>query len=113
MIDLTARAYQGHPEGRRWLPIRAPRLVSLAEFDAYVEARRKEPDRLLNELLRVLGYFLPHLGLYQAFENRKTLDVLEAAGLGEPPPIRAYYEKVVHYGLETRWGKRETRWGRS
>jgi nucleoside-diphosphate-sugar epimerase len=113
MIDLTARAYAGHLEGRRWTPIRAPRLVSLAEFDAYVEARRKEPDRLLNELLRVLGYFLPHLGVHQAFENRKTLDLLEAVNLGEPPSIRAYYEKVVHYGLETRWGKRMAPWGRS
>lgn len=108
MIDLTVRAYESHPDGRRWLPIRVPRLVSVAEFEAYVERRRGEPDRLFNELLRVLSYFVPHLGLYQAFENRKTLGVLQAADLGAPPPIRSYYEKVVHHGLQTGWGKRET-----
>ena len=63
MIELTVRAYESHPEGRCWLPIRVPRLVSLDEFEAYVERRRREPDRLMNELLRVLGYFLPHLGV--------------------------------------------------
>jgi len=108
MIELTVRAYESHPEGRRWLPIRPPRLVSLGEFEAYVERRRREPDRLMNELLRVLSYFLPHLGVYQGFANRKTLDVLRAAGRPEPLPIRAYYEKVVHYGLATSWGRRES-----
>jgi nucleoside-diphosphate-sugar epimerase len=107
MIELTVRAYESHPQGRCWLPIRVPRLVSLDEFEAYVERRRREPDRLMNELLRVLSYFLPHLGVYQAFANRTTLDVLQSAGLGEAPPIRAYYEKIVHYGLATGWGKRE------
>jgi nucleoside-diphosphate-sugar epimerase len=113
MIEMTVRAYESHPEGRRWLPIRVPRLVNLGEFEAYVERNRQEPDRLMNELLRVLSYFLPHLGVYQAFANRKTLDVLRAAGLPEPPPIRAYYEKVVYYGLETGWGTREGPWHRS
>ena len=107
MIDLTVRAYESHPEGRRWLPIRVPRLVSVGEFEAYVERRRSESDRLLNELLRVLSYFVPHLGVYQAFANRKTLEVLQTAGLGTPPPIRSYYEKVVHYGLQTGWRERD------
>ena len=107
MIELTIRAYASHPEGRRWLPIRAPHLVSLNEFEAYVERRRLESDRLLNELLRVLGYFLPHLGVYQAFANGATLEVLQAGGLGAPPPLPTYYDKVVHYGLETGWGRRE------
>lgn len=110
MIELTVHAYESHPEGRRWLPIRVPRLVGLDEFEAYVERRRREPDRLMNELLRVLSYFLPHLGVYQAFENRNTLSVLQAAGLGGAPAVRSYYEKVVHYGLETGWGRRERQW---
>ncbi len=109
LIELTVRAYESHPEGRRCLPIRVPRLVSLGEFEAYVERCRRESDRLLNELLRVLSYFLPHLGVYQAFANRKTLEMLQAAGLGEPLPIQAYYEKVVRYGLETGWGRWEPR----
>jgi nucleoside-diphosphate-sugar epimerase len=109
MIDLTVRAYESHPEGRRWLPIQVPRLVTVEEFEAYVERHRNGHDRLLSELLRVLSFFLPHLGLYQAFENHRSLAVLKAVGLGPPPPIRGYYEKVVHHGLQTGWGKRPTR----
>jgi hypothetical protein len=55
----------------------------------------------------MLSYFVPHLGVYQAFANRKTLEVLQTAGLGTPPPIRSYYEKVVHYGLQTGWRERD------
>ena len=55
----------------------------------------------------MLSYFVPHLGVYQAFANRKTLEVLQTAGLGTPPPIRSYYGKVVHYGLQTGWRERE------
>ena len=57
------------------------------------------------ELLRILGYFLPHLGIYQAFENRMALESLAGSGLALPP-IRDYYERIVDYGLDTAWGRR-------
>lgn len=104
MLDLTAELFESHPAGRRWLPIRIPRLVSLAEYEKYVERRRRGGDRLVNELLRVLGYFLPHLGLVQNFDNRRVRDGLAGSGI-ELPPIRTYYGKVVQYCLETDWGR--------
>lgn len=51
-------------------------------------------DLIPTEWARVLGYFLPHLGLYQAFERN--------ADLGAPPPVREYYRKVVRYCLGAR-----------
>ncbi|MGH7672168.1 MAG: SDR family oxidoreductase [Gemmatimonadales bacterium] len=105
LIDLTARAYERHPLGRQWHPIRVPDFVSLSEFEAYVDRHRHARDRLFGELLRVLSLFLPHLGIYQAFENHVTVKRL--AGIDLPiPPIRAYYERIVTYGLDTAWGKR-------
>lgn len=105
MIDLTVELFENHPAARRWLPIRLPELVSLSQYEAYVELSRQGNDKLLNELLRILGYSLPHLGMLQAFDNHNALEGLAESGL-VLPPIRDYYQKVVHYCLETDWGRR-------
>jgi hypothetical protein len=105
MIDLMMSIFESHPIGRKWLPIRVPELVSLSRYEEFVEERRRDGDKLLNDLLRVLGYFLPHLAMFQAFDNRNAMEALVRSGL-EFPPIRAYYRKVVSYCLETNWGRR-------
>ena len=107
MIDLTVSIFESHPLGRRWLPMRVPELVALSRYEEFVETRRHENDKLLNELLRVLGYFLPHLGMFQAFDNRNTMQALAPSG-SQFPPIREYYGKVVGYCLETNWGRNAT-----
>ena len=104
LVDLTARAYARHPRRREWPDIRIPELVTLREFEAYVARHRRAGDRLFGELLRVLGLFLPHLAIPQAFDNRAALEGLSEIGL-ELPPIRDYYERIVTYGLDTAWGK--------
>jgi nucleoside-diphosphate-sugar epimerase len=105
MIDLMMSIFESHPIGRKWLPIRVPELVSLSRYEEFVEERRRDGDKLLNDLLRVLGYFLPHLAMFHAFDNRNAMEALVRSGL-EFPPIRAYYRKVVSYCLETNWGRR-------
>jgi nucleoside-diphosphate-sugar epimerase len=104
LIDLTVGAFAAHPTGRQLGPIRLPRLASLQEYEEYVTQARRKGDRLMNELLRVLGYFLPHLALNQAFENRRATEALAASGL-VLPPIRSYYSRVVHSCLDTNWGR--------
>jgi len=104
IIDATVSIFESHPMGRRWLPIRVPELVSLSRYEAYVETRRSEGDKLLNELFRVLSFFLPHLAILQTFENTNTIAGLAPSGL-RCPPIRDYFAKVVHYCLETNWGR--------
>jgi len=104
LVDLTRRAYERHPRGRTWRPICVPDFVSLPEFEAYVERQRQTKDRLFWELLRVLGYFLPHLGIHQVFENHQAVKGLAGSDL-LLPPIRGYYERVIDYGLDTAWGK--------
>jgi nucleoside-diphosphate-sugar epimerase len=104
MIDLTVSIFESHPLGLKWLPIRVPELVPLSRYEEFVEQRRLEGDRLLNELLRILGYFLPHLGIFQAFDNTNTMEALASEGL-EFPHIGTYFGKVVQYCLETNWGR--------
>jgi nucleoside-diphosphate-sugar epimerase len=104
LLNLTLELFESHPAARRWLPIRLPELVSLSQYEAYVELSRQGSDKLLNELLRVLGYSLPHLGMLQIFDNHNVLEGLAESSL-VLPPIRGYYQKVVNYCLETHWGR--------
>jgi nucleoside-diphosphate-sugar epimerase len=104
IIDLTVSIFESHPVGRRWLPIRVPELVSLSRYEAYAHTRRREGDKLLNGLLRALGYFVPHLAIVQTFENKNAAHGLAPSGL-RCPPVRDYFAKVVQYCLETNWGR--------
>jgi thioester reductase-like protein len=105
MIDAMRVIFEKHPIARRWLPIRIPEFVSLDRYEHFVERNRRSGDALLNELLRVLGYFLPHLALFQVFDNQETLKTLAKSGLGLPS-TKTNFEKVVRYCLETNWGSR-------
>jgi hypothetical protein len=105
MIDTVLALYESHPMARRWLPIRVPELVSLDRYEHFVEQSRNSGDALLNELLKVLGYFLAHLALFQVFDNQRTLNTLAKSGLGLPS-TKAYFEKVIRYCLETNWRSR-------
>jgi nucleoside-diphosphate-sugar epimerase len=104
LIDLTLDIYADHPACRRWQPITLPRQVDLATWEEYVRQVVPRADVVLKELLRVLGYFAAHLALFQAFENRLTLEGLKGSGL-MLPPLRDYYERMVRYCLETNWGR--------
>ena len=108
LIDLTLDIYADHPAFRWWQPITLPRQVDLATWEEYVRQVLPRADVVLRELLRVLGYFAAHLALFQAFENRLTLEGLKGSGL-MLPPIRDCYERMVRYCLETNWGRNMTK----
>jgi nucleoside-diphosphate-sugar epimerase len=102
MIDLACGGFETNPNGRKWLPIRVPKLVSLKEYAAFVDEANRGKDRLLKETVRVLDSFLPHLGMWQAFDRANA-----AAALPEdqPPDIREFFPKMVSYCLKTNWGR--------
>jgi long-chain acyl-CoA synthetase len=105
LMELTLQVFAAHPDGLRWQPIRLPRLVSLAAYEEFAARARAEADALSRELIRVVGHFVPHLALYQAFDNRHTLEGMPACGLGLPS-MRACFERVLRYCLDTNWGRR-------
>jgi nucleoside-diphosphate-sugar epimerase len=104
LIQLTISAFENHPAGRKFLPIPTAQFVPLVRYEEWVEQRSRDGDRLFNELVRVLGYFLPHLGIFQAFDNKNTMNDLKPSGL-QLPSTRECYERVVRYCLDTNWGK--------
>lgn len=104
VIDLIHSVYESHPNGKKWLAIRVPNLVSLSCYEEFLETERQKGDRLFNELVKVLGYFLPHLAIFQAFENRNTMQALLPSAL-EFPSIHTCLERVVEFCLDTNWGR--------
>jgi nucleoside-diphosphate-sugar epimerase len=104
MIDLTISVFEGYAGGQKWLPLHVPQFVSLFHYESFVKQRFREEDRVFNELVRVLGYFLPHLALFQAFDNSNTVTALTPSGL-KLPPMRNCYERVVKFCLDTNWGR--------
>jgi hypothetical protein len=103
LIDLTEEIFRSHPKGQRFLPIKIPQLVGLSEYEDFVQRSQQSKDSLVCELLRVLDRFLPHLGIYQHFENSRAMSALEGSGL-QLPSMRDLYKKVVVHCLETNWG---------
>ena len=104
VIDLALSVYESHRNGKKWMPIHVPDLVSLSCYEEFVEKASENGDRLFTELARVLGYFLPHLAIFQAFENRNTMRALAPSGL-QFPSSRACFERVVRFCLDTNWGR--------
>jgi nucleoside-diphosphate-sugar epimerase len=102
VLDLMLSVFESHPQGQKWLPIRVPELVSLAEYEEFVEKERQRGDRIFNGVTSALAYSLPHLALFQAFDNRDTLSALVGSGL-ETPPMRTCLEKVIGFCLDTNW----------
>lgn len=100
MMQLTLDAYTAHPAGRRYLPIQVPEFVPLAEYERYAREQQEQGGALLRQVLRGLGYFLPHLALRQEFLNVNTRRALEGSGI-QLPPVAEYFPKVVAYCLES------------
>ena len=81
-----------------------PEFVTQREYDAWAERARAKGDRLLKEFLRVLSFSLPHLGIFQSFENVNCRDGMIGSGR-RLPSIRDYYPKVVEHCVKTQWGR--------
>jgi len=82
-------------------PPRVPRLVSLDEYERYVQELERPAaspaDRLAREMLRALNSFLPHLGMPQHFEPSPEVT--------PHPEPRAFVRRVVEGCLRTNWGR--------
>ena len=104
MLAETHRLFAHHPRAQRWMPIELPRMVPLVDYEEFVERTESSGSRLAAEMLRVVNYYLPHLGMAQTFENHRTRALLAPSGL-EPPPVRHLYADVVRWCLDHDWGR--------
>ena len=84
--------------------MRPPRLVSRSDFERFAAEWTNGRSGVVGEMLRVLDRFLPHLALYQSFDNGRTRADLERAGI-RMPAIESFYERIIDYCVLTNWGK--------
>lgn len=99
LVQTTFEVFQSHPRGQRFPDLKAPELVTLAEFERYSATLRNGREGAVSEMLRLLDQFMPHLALYQAFHNPHTVADLAHGNL-QPPSIRDIYPKIVRCCLE-------------
>lgn len=106
LMKTAVAQFENHPTGRTWLPINLPQLVSLDEFEAFATQTKRKGDKLLNSLLKALGYFLPHLAVFQSFETERAAQALATSSV-VLPHSRDYFHRIVKYCLDINWiGKR-------
>jgi len=103
LLDMMLEIFASHPAGQRWQPIRIPPLVSLAAYEDFI-AHWGEGNALCQELIRVLGRFVPHLALNQTFDNNHVLEGVQECCL-DLPSIHVCFGRVVRYCLDTNWGR--------
>lgn len=104
LIDATLEAFESSPHSDRRI-IKKPPIVSKGEFDALVSRALEEGHGIFVQLLKPLGYFMPHLSLPKVFGAENLHRDLPSDGSLVVPDVREYYPKIVNYCLKTRWGR--------
>ncbi len=104
LIEATLRAFESSAHARGHA-VRKPRIISLDEFDAFVQAALDDGRGRILQLLKPLGYFMPHLALPKVFGAENLHRDLDARSDLAVPHVRAYYPQVVDFCLQTRWGR--------
>ena len=93
MIQLAVEAFEQH--GRELLPVRVPKMVSLAEYREHIAAVERRGETLLVEMFRLLETYLPHLALRQEFVPTPVA--------AAPPDSEAFFSACAGYTIRSRW----------
>jgi long-chain acyl-CoA synthetase len=79
--------------------IALPSQADLETWELFTEAVEQTGHPRLRRVTRALSHFLPQLALPKRFETQRA-----AALLGvEPPPVRAYWDRMLDHLLRTGW----------
>jgi hypothetical protein len=84
--------------------ILAPTNRELVELVA--DSFRREPPRLIGSDER-LGELAPYLAVRAVFDDSRARELLSDLGL-HAPPIDVYFDRLLAYAEDTRWGRAPT-----
>jgi nucleoside-diphosphate-sugar epimerase len=101
-IDLVCDVVERHPSNVTGRPMRAPRMVSLGEYNRFVSGC---DDGVMRQAAETLGRHVRLLGIRQSHLNTATMADLAGSGI-VLPPMRDYLVNTVEYCLATEWGKK-------
>lgn len=105
LADVIARCcgvVEAHSSNETREPVRVPRLVSLSEYNRFLESCT---DPHLRRVAEALGTHVRLMGVRQSHLNAGTLADLQGSGiaLGD---AGQYIENTIRYCLDTNWGER-------
>lgn len=101
IAEITCRTIEQHPSYPAGRSVRAPRWVSIAEFDEIVKASNGSLRRVVVQL----GHNVRLMGVRQEYSNAKAQADLRDSGLALPE-MRSFLANAVNYCLNTEWGRK-------
>lgn len=100
-IDLVCDVIERHPSNAERRPMRAPRMVSVSEYNRFVD----QCDGATRMAAEALGRHVRLLGIRQSHLNTLAMADIDGSGI-VLPDMAGYLAKTVEYCVASDWGKR-------
>jgi thioester reductase-like protein len=101
-VDLICDVVERHPTNVTGRPMRAPRMVSVAEYNRYLAQCE---DGVMKHTAEALGRHVRLLGIRQSHLNTLMQSDVEGSGI-TLPPMPDYLARTTEFCLDTDWGKK-------
>lgn len=103
IMEETERLFKKLSPAWRAKNIARPPIVSYDVFELFESSAREAEDAVLMEIIKIMHYFVPHLSYETEFDTTNTHrdlphDIVQ-------PAIEDYYEKIIRYCIDSKWGK--------
>jgi thioester reductase-like protein len=68
---------------------------------------RSSRDERYRRALERSEVFFPYFATRVRYDDRRSRVALRGSGIGSPPPLRTYFERLVEFALAADWGRRQ------
>jgi long-chain acyl-CoA synthetase len=68
---------------------------------------RSSRDERYRRALERSEVFFPYFATRVRYDDRRSRVALRGSGIGPPPPLRTYFERLVEFALAAEWGRRK------
>jgi long-chain acyl-CoA synthetase len=68
---------------------------------------RSSRDARYRRALERSEVFFPYFAARVRYDDRRSRVALRGSGIGPPPPLRVYFERLVEFALAAEWGRRQ------
>jgi long-chain acyl-CoA synthetase len=68
---------------------------------------RSSRDERYRRALKRSEVFFPYFATRVRYDDRRSRVALRGSGIGTPPPLRTYFERLVEFALAADWGRRQ------
>ena len=101
-MERICRVVESHPTNHSGRHISIPQLVSLGEYNRFLE---NCPDREIATIADLVGHHVRLLAIRQVHLNTLTAEELKGSGVAPPDPATCL-ENTTRFCLDTLWGRK-------